>query len=198
MPNETRTTVRQIELRANDSMGMIGGYAALFNSPTDIGEFFKEYITPGAFSGSLGNDVRALINHDSGRVIGRTKSGSLRLTEDETGLGFEIDLPDTQDARDLRALIDRGDISGMSIGFVVTKQVWDETDPEKPVRMIEAIDLREVSVVAFPAYDNTSVALRDLEHARAERRRHNFEYASARISRKVRLDLRDRGIESKG
>lgn len=187
MTLETRTLTRPLEVRAAEKSRTIGGYAAVFNSEADIGGHFREVIAPGAFNAALKQDVRALIDHDSGRVIGRTTAGTLRLKQDETGLAVEIDLPDTTDGRDLGTLIERGDISGMSFGFIVTKQSWDET-VEPPTRTIEAVDLREVSVVAFPAYDDTSIALRSLEDARksAEKDRaqaeRNAQQAQARIA----------------
>src|SRR3546814_1026934 len=89
--------------------------------------------------------------------------GTLRLKEDDKGLAVEIDLPDTSDGRDVATLIQRGDVSGMSFGFRVTHDEWDETvDP--PVRTVHAVELREVSVVSEPAYEGTSIALRSEEH----------------------------------
>lgn len=194
MTLETRTLSRPLEVRKAGTEGRtIGGYAAVFNSDTDIGDCWREVIAPGAFSGSIGGDVRALIDHDSGRVIGRTTAGTLRLSEDETGLACEIDLPDTQDGRDLATLIERGDISGMSFGFIVTKQEWDETG-DVPVRTIQAVDLIEVSVVAFPAYPDTSIGMRSLEQLR---RKKNFNAAAKRVAMKVSVDLRDRRLTSK-
>src|SRR5690606_37712729 len=101
---------------------------------------------------------------------------------------------DTSDGRDVKALIERGDISGMSFGFSVLRQEWDETvDP--PKRTIIEVELREVSVVSEPAYDGTTIALRCLEDARKERRQHNFIAASHRIAeRKAKSEQRFRGI----
>src|SRR3546814_4468734 len=95
-----------------------------------------------------------LFDHDRGRVLGRSSTGTLRLKEDDKGLAVEIDLPDTSDGRDVATLIQRGDVSGMSFGFRVTHDEWDETvDP--PVRTVHAVELREVSVVSEPAYEGT-------------------------------------------
>lgn len=193
MTLEIRALPRPLEVRAGSTGRTIGGYAAVFNSTADIGDSFREVIAPGAFSGVAGSDVRALIDHDSGRVIGRTTAGTLRLREDETGLAVEIDLPDTTDGRDLATLIERGDISGMSFGFIVTKQTWDETGAA-PVRLIEAVDLREVSVVAFPAYDDTSIAMRSLDEARKETRKYRNQ--SGYSWRKARSDQAFRGIKT--
>lgn len=137
MALETRTLTRPLEVRAATTGRTIAGYAAVFNSTADIGDSFREVIAPGAFSGSMQNDVVALIGHDRNRVLGRSSAGTLRLREDGVGLAVEIDLPDTTDGRDLAVLIERGDVSGMSFGFVVTKQSWDETG-RVPTRTIQA------------------------------------------------------------
>jgi len=198
MSIEKRTIKRPLDIRAAESGRTIGGYAAVFNSRANIGGYFEEVIAPGAFDDALMQDVRALVDHDTGRVIGRTKAGTLRMKQDDMGLAVEIDLPDTSDGRDLATLIERGDVSGMSFGFVVTKETWDET-MEPPMRTIQALDLREVSVVAFPAYDDTSIAMRSLEKSRemtkAERAEHNRLKAEARIAeRKAAAEQRFRGI----
>lgn len=186
---DRRSTIATPELREVGAAKVARGYAALFNVRTDIGGYFTEMILPGAFSESLQSaDVRALIDHDSGRVIGRTSSGTLRLSEDDKGLFVEIDLPDTTDGRDLAALLERGDISGMSFGFQVTHDEWDETG-DIPARTIHQIKIFEVSAVAFPAYDDTTLALRSLDAARMQARRKNFSAAAARLRMKMSLDL---------
>ena len=99
-------------------------------------------------------------------------------------MAVEIDLPDTTDGRDLAVSLERGDISGMSFGFRVTKDTWDETG-DMPMRTIQAVDLFEVSAVAFPAYDDTSLALRSLENAKEARKviaDQNARRAEARIA----------------
>jgi len=138
------------------------GYASVFNVATDLGSF-QEIIEPGAFSRALkeNQDVRALIDHDAGRVIGRTKNDTLELREDSRGLFSRISLPDTQDGNDLATLIDRGDLDAMSFGFTVQSERWEERDGQK-TRYIEDVDLWDVSVVAYPAYTETSVALRSM------------------------------------
>lgn len=139
---------------------VIEGYAAVFNSPTNIGGWFTEEIAPGAFSKAISEngDIRALFNHDWNNVLGRTKSGTLRLSEDERGLKFEVDLPNTSIARDLVESLKRGDISQCSFGFIPTVEEWDYND-EPAKRTILEVDLFEVSVVSVPAYEDTEVAL---------------------------------------
>lgn len=191
---ETRALSAPVEVRAKDGGRTIAGYAAIFNEVADIGGYFREQIAPGAFTKAVKGDVRALFDHDSAHVLGRTKSGTLRLREDERGLAVEIDLPDTQVARDLTASMERGDIDGMSFGFVVTKQTWDETQ-DPPLRTVQEVELSEVSVVTFPAYPDASIALRSLTEARKEQGRHNSSAAQRRIAaRKAEQEMRLRGI----
>lgn len=174
LETERRSLVLPVERRADgDGKGnTVAGYAVVFDSEADIGGYFREKVARGAFTESLKtSDVLAYFDHDRGRVLGRSSAGTLRLTEDDKGLAVEIDLPDTTDGRDVRELIDRGDISGMSFGFIVTRQEWDETvDP--PTRTIHEVELREVSIVSEPAYGDTSIALRSREAARQEQREH--------------------------
>ena len=163
---EKRSALTGVEARASDEKRTLVGYAAVFNSDADIGGWFTERFSPGSFTAALSADVRALVDHDAGRVIGRTKSGTLRMSQDATGLRVEIDVPDTTDGNDLWTLVDRGDISGMSISFRALKQEWDESQ-DPPLRTITDAELIEVSAVAFPAYDDTSIGRRALEEYRA-------------------------------
>lgn len=199
---ETRATATKLELRAASADGELGtasGYAALFDVETDIGcggrVYWREKIAAGAFAKSLReNDVVALHSHNTGRVVGRMKAGTLTLREDGKGLAFENPLPDTSDGRDLNVSIERGDIAGMSFGFCTTRQEWDETvDP--PTRTVLEAELFEITYTAFPAYPDTTVGLRDLESARKERRQHNEAGAKARFAeRRARQAQIERGI----
>ncbi|WP_299935357.1 HK97 family phage prohead protease [uncultured Nitratireductor sp.] len=135
------------------------GYAAVFGQEARIADF-TETIAPGAFQRSLagGGDILALVDHDKSRVLARTKSGTLRLSEDERGLRFEIDVPDTTLGRDLLTMAARSDLGGMSFGFSVDPD-GDEWRGEH--RTLRAVTLHEISVVqSFPAYDGTSVSAR--------------------------------------
>jgi len=140
------------------------------------------------------NDILALHSHDLGRVVGRTGAGTLTLREDDKGLAFENPLPETSDGRDLAVSIDRGDIPGMSFAFRARKEEWDETvDP--PERTILEAEIYEITYTAFPAYPDTSVAMRSLEHAREERREHDRKAGSQRIaSRRARQMQMERGL----
>lgn len=136
------------------------GYAAVFNSPTDIGGMFKEVIAPGAFKRALatGNDVCCLMNHNWEKILGRTKSETLKLEEDQHGLKFEVDLPNTTDGTDLIALMERGDISQCSFGFRIVDESWDHSVVPS-LRTIHEVELYEVSIVTIPAYEDTEVSL---------------------------------------
>lgn len=134
------------------------GYAATFGNETRIGGF-SERIAPGAFRDSLasGRDILALLDHRADVLLGRTKSGSLKLSEDDKGLKFELTLPDTQAGRDLIALAERGDLGGMSFGFRAIDEAW-----QGDTRELRAVELHEVSVVqAWPAYQSTEISLRN-------------------------------------
>lgn len=137
------------------------GYAAVFNCPARIGgaSGFSETVMPGAFRASLASnpDILALVDHDATRLLSRTRSGSLRLSEDTKGLAFALDVPETQLGRDVLALAERRDIGGASIGFRIVAEAW----PARDRRELRAVDLVEISIVhAFPAYAQTSVAAR--------------------------------------
>lgn len=144
--------------------GTLGGYIARFNNPSkDLG--FIETLAPGCFKRSLasGDDIVALINHDSNAPIGRTSNGTLALREDGSGLAYSIALPNTTRANDLRELVKAGVVTGCSFGFVCNDDVWDKNAAGYPTRTIKDCSLREVSVgVTFPAYNNTSSKLRAL------------------------------------
>lgn len=147
-----------IEIRAKGRR--LEGYAATFSKPASIGGRFTETIAPGAFAGSLRSrgDILALVDHDPGRVLARTRSGTLRLSEDSRGLAFDLDIPDTVAGRDVLALAERGDVGGMSFGFTALDE---KRDGER--RELRAVELHEISVVlAWPAYDGTVIQARAL------------------------------------
>lgn len=144
------------------------GYAAVYNKLSEELGGFREFIRPGAFTRCMqaGADVRALINHNPDLLIGRTRSGTLRLRDTVQALRVECDLPDTNWARDYAASIQRGDMSGMSFGFVTRSDDWSEQaiDGQRClVRELVHVDLFDVSAVTYPAYPDTEVGLRSLE-----------------------------------
>jgi len=153
------------------------GYAAKYDVRSEpiYGQFF-EVIKRGAFASALEgkDDVRALLDHDASMVLGRTRSKTLRLSDDSVGLKFELDLPDTTVARDLAVSVERGDISQMSFGFRKIRDRWTENvDPTTKLtvttRELLEVELMDVSPVAFPAYLDTEVSVRSLNAFREER-----------------------------
>jgi len=154
-----RRVYQDMELRVDEDTGGITGYAAVFNKWSEDLGYFKEKIQEGAFTKTISenDDVRALINHDPNLIIGRTKNKTLKLWEDERGLVYDVQLPDTSYANDLRESIKRKDITQNSFGFQVIQDEWSK-DVSK--RTLTEVKLFDVSPVAFPAYKQTSVALR--------------------------------------
>jgi len=159
---ERRTfTIKNVEARqAEDGTMRLSGYAAVFNDDS-VPLPFIERIAPGAFRKTLNEtpDVRLLINHE-GLPLARTKNGTLRLKEDETGLYMDADLPDTQAARDLYTLVERGDVDQMSFAFRVIRQKWNEGRTERTLTELSLAD-GDVSVVTYPAYPTTTVEARE-------------------------------------
>lgn len=146
------------------------GYAALFDvRSVDLGGFVEE-VKPGAFSKSLANgaDVRALVEHSGGiMTLGRVKSGTLLIAEDERGLGINIDPPETQTGRDTVELIRRGDLNQMSFSFRTIEDQW-HIENGIHVRSLVEVELYDVSIVSFPAYPTTSADLRSFNEIAAE------------------------------
>ena len=155
------------ELRAGGGeLPTLEGYAAVFDAPSEpIGGMFVEYVERGAFTRTLaeGADVRALVDHDPSKILGRSTSGTLRLREDEYGLLAAISPPDTSVGRDIFESVRRGDVSQMSFAFSVVEQSWQEAaEGELPKRSLQAVDLYDVSVVTYPAYRDTEITARTM------------------------------------
>ena len=160
---ERRTLARAMQVRADgESPGMLTGYAAIYDAPADLG-YMREVIAPGAFDEVLaGNpDVRCLFNHDRDRLLGRTASGTLELQADPTGLRYSVVLPDTQQARDLAKLVERGDVNQSSFAFTVKRDEWerDENEDATTRKILEIGLLFDVSPVTVPAYTTTTVGI---------------------------------------
>lgn len=171
---ETRARVAELEVRAEDGAAdaakpRIIGYAAVFNSLSEDLGGFRETIQPGAFTRSLrdGADVRALIDHEAGKILGRRSAGTLELKANQKGLYVSIDPPATQYARDLMESMGRGDIREMSFAFRTRTDEWRMQEGEV-IRELLDVDLLDVSVVTFPAYPATDVAVRSLEVFRSK------------------------------
>lgn len=161
------------EFRANERDGklMIEGYFAVFNSIYDMGNGMSESIAPGAFANTISGDIRALINHDTTLVVGRTAAHTLELREDSYGLfgSFEVNPKDT-DAMNLYARVERGDVSQCSIGFEIVSEETDFRDDGTVHWTIREVKLYEVSCCTFPAYEQTAVSARAKDAAQLRAR----------------------------
>lgn len=202
MKRERRIVTEQIEVRAaGEAPTALVGHAAVFDREASIGGMFREKIAPGAFKAAIKeDDVRALFNHDPNFVIGRTTAGTLKLSEDKTGLRYEATPPDTQWARDLMVSVGRGDVSQSSFGFQVVREEWTmpENRADLPLRTILEARLFDVSPVTYPAYEETSVEARTQAAAmltaetviveQAEREREQASY-DATLLRQKRQDI---------
>lgn len=156
--------VDNLEVRQEpDKAPVIRGYAAMFDRRSEDLGGFREQIAPGAFRDTIKTaDVRALWNHDPNFPLGRNGAGTLRLSEDKTGLLIEIDPPETTYAQDLMVSMRRGDVTQMSFGFFVKDEDWSKEDGEN-IRTLRKVELFDVSPVTFPAYPDTQVAVRSLK-----------------------------------
>jgi uncharacterized protein len=155
----------KIEIREDDDGNRtISGYAVKWEKKSQVlGLYYKfrEQFKSGAFLNSLNNDdQRFLWSHDTGKVLGRTKNNTLRLKEDDVGLRFELDLPNTTLGNDTYESIKRGDVDGVSFGFKVEDDEIEEPEDDLPLRTVKKAKLLEVSAVAFPAYPDSEVSAR--------------------------------------
>lgn len=159
---ETRDFETQFEIREEGDGMTFVGYAAKFDQPSENLGGFVEYVERGAFSRSLKsrNDVMLLWNHDAGEPLASTRSGTMKLTEDEVGLRVEARLPQTTRGKDLAILLRDGIVGKMSFGFNVIKDAWNSEGTE---RRLKSVRLFEVSAVVWPAYTSTSASVRGLD-----------------------------------
>ena len=159
---EIRDFETQFEIREEGDGMTFVGYAAKFDQPSENLGGFVEYVERGAFSRSLKsrNDVMLLWNHDAGEPLASTRSGTMKLTEDEVGLRVEARLPQTTRGKDLAILLRDGIVGKMSFGFNVIKDAWNSEGTE---RRLKSVRLFEVSAVVWPAYTSTSASVRGLD-----------------------------------
>ena len=184
----------KVEIRADaDGSSYIDGYASVFNKDSlDLGGFI-ETVNPEAFNRTLTEnpDVRALFNHDSSELLGRTVSKTLTLTVDDRGLRMSLRLPNTGKGPYVKEMISRGDLSQMSFGFITRKDKWDFSSTPNRRELLD-VDLFEVSPVTFPSYPDTSLAVRSMELAKtntlsAEQRSAMLSDFYETFSRRIRL-----------
>jgi|SRR3954453_11107220 HK97 family phage prohead protease len=166
---KTKFTITRAE--ADDAENVIEGYFALYEQETELFKNTYEIISRGAFDNTIKNDVRALWNHNTQYVLGRSKNGSLQLRADEKGLFGTIRLPKTQYAEDLYELVKRGDIDQCSFGFNILDEDLEELSNGGYRWRMKDIDLHEISVVTFPAYENTTVHARSKQIEQIETRK---------------------------
>jgi len=171
MDREIRRNDIDFELREQDGKKIIEGYAIKWEALSQkIGMYypFKEKFTRGSMTQTLKTFTqRALWNHDDNIVLGNTKNRKLKLTEDDIGLRFELDLPNSPNGENVYEAIKRKDVEGVSFGFRALEEEWDETDPKNVIRTIRKADLIEISPTAFPAYTQSSVTARNENNDKA-------------------------------
>lgn len=180
--NHEVRSFRSSELRVTPSGdgNTLTGYIAVTDQPTEMFPGYIEVLKRGCFSETLSssadNDVVALINHDDDAPVGRLSAGTLALSEDSKGLAFSLNLPNTTRANDLKVSVARGDVTGCSFGFVCPDSTYTEAPDGTVTRSVNVVDLIEVSVgVTFPAYPQTSMALRSLPDSMPPEFRSRFE-----------------------
>lgn len=200
MKMQTDRTIRQVrsvassfETRSDDNGMYIEGYFSVFNSNYEIYPGCTESVAPGAFSNTLGGDIKALCDHDTRLVLGRNKAGTLELREDSHGLWGRITInPNDSDAVNLYERVKRGDVDQCSFGFDIVREESDFRDDGTVHFTIREVELFEVSVVTFPAYAETSVSARKQDVAEIQKRKLD----AWKISTRARLKGEKNGTES--
>lgn len=185
---QVRSTASEFKTREDGEEKRIEGYFAVFNSNYQISSDMSESVAQGAFANTLGDDVRALVDHETMYVLGRTQAGTLELHEDTHGLWGSILLnPNDQDAMNLYARVQRGDVNQCSFGFDILSENTDIRDDGSVHWTITEVKLYEVSVCTFPAYAETSV----------QARKDDYEVLRKRNIEKMRAELRTKLKERK-
>lgn len=162
---ERRFHTSKIELRkSTNGIGVLFGYAAVFNRYSQNLGGFVEQVDPAAFNKSIadGAEVLARFNHSDGALLGTLSAETLRLIVDGTGLAYEVDLPDTTHGRDVQALAERGDLRFSSFAFRTMEDDWGYTNEDFPLRTLKTVQLVDVAPVVSPAYRDTTTGLRSL------------------------------------
>ena len=190
---QVRSVASSFETRSDDTGMYIDGYFSVFNSNYEIYPGCTESVAPGAFSNTLGGDIKALCDHDTRLVLGRNKAGTLELREDSHGLWGRITInPNDSDAVNLYERVKRGDVDQCSFGFDIREEEADFRDDGSVHFTIRDVELYEVSVVTFPAYSETSVSARKQDVAEIQKRKLDAWKATTR----ARLKGEKNGTES--
>lgn len=164
MNRTVRAMPSKLETRDDGNSKAIEGFFAVYNSDYQIAPGMSESIAPGAFRNSLAGDIRALVNHDTTLVLGRTKAGTLVLRDEERGLWGHVEInPNDSSAMDLYARVQRGDVDQCSFGFEIRSQNTDILEDGSVHWTLTDIDLFEVSCCTFPAYKETNISARAAE-----------------------------------
>lgn len=168
---QMRSVASKFETREADNNLYIEGYFAVFNTIYELWPGATESVAPGAFSEALGDDIRALIDHETRLVLGRNKAFTLELREDQVGLWGRITInPNDGDAMNLYERVKRGDVDQCSFGFDILQEDTEVREDGSVHWTIERVKLYEVSVVTFPAYEETSVKARKQDFAQIQSR----------------------------
>ena len=168
---QVRSAASKFETREEGNELKIEGYFAVFNSNYQIFDDLSESVAPGAFDDTLGDDIRALINHDSSLVLGRNTAHTLDLRQDEHGLWGSITInPNDQDAMNLYARVQRGDVDQCSFGFDILSEDYDVREDGSVHWTIKKVRLYEVSVCTFPAYEETNAKARSAKRDEIKKR----------------------------
>lgn len=168
---EVRPIKTEFTARNDEGAPTIEGYFAVFNSIYEIAPGMTESVAPGAFSQTLSGDIRALTNHDTTLVLGRTKAHTLELREDEHGLWGRVAInPNDSDAMNLYERVKRGDVDQCSFGFDILAEETDFRDDGSIHWTIREVELYEVSACTFPAYQETNISARAADKAELEKR----------------------------
>jgi len=169
---QTRSIASDFTTREDGEDLRIEGYFAVFNSNYDIGPGMSESIAPGAFKNTLADDIRALVNHDTTLVLGRTSAHTLELREDERGLWGRISInPKDTDAMNLYERVKRGDVSQCSIGFEIVREDTEISEDGSVHWTIQEVRLYEVTCCTFPAYKETNISAREAQRDEFLKRR---------------------------
>ncbi len=199
-------TSAKVETR-DDGKKVLVGIGAVFyregkeGTEYQLGRSVVERIADTAFDEALSrnDDARGLFNHNPDHLLGRVSSGTMRLRKEGDGLAYEIDLPDTQTARDVEASIERGDLTGSSFAFTVDRATWIEEE-ERDIRQIDSVKLFDVGPVTYPAYEGTTTGLRsddDASEAMESLKRHKERKARSKRLQELERSEREAVLTSK-
>lgn len=169
---QTRSLTTQFRAGQTGEDKFLEGYFSVFGGTYELWPGATESIDPHAFDDALGDDIRALIDHDTAKVLGRNKSGTLELRVDSRGLWgrIKVNQSDT-DAMNLYSRVERGDIDGCSFGFQVLDEETEYREDGTVHWTIKRVRLFEVSVCTFPAYQDTSISARKKDYEQIRERK---------------------------